>query len=180
MNYSKAMPFFWSNGLELLYCVNTDVIFPMIDWYVAPDHHRPSSTIPNHPWQSPTAHRKWPEMVVSASTNQVWTKITIRSYAWSFGHSDLDPSRVALVCFGLILSSGVCGGLRGSLGVQFVFPDPPRLFPGSPKIRWHTLGNARVCWGLICIIWPSPVFPWGANGGQCQVQCYHVVVSISP
>ena len=23
-------------------------------------------------------------MVVSASTNQVWTKITIRSYAWSF------------------------------------------------------------------------------------------------
>ena len=31
-----------------------------------------------------SAHRKWPEMVVSASTNQVWTKITIRSYAWSF------------------------------------------------------------------------------------------------
>ena len=31
-----------------------------------------------------SAHRKWPEMVVSVSTNQVWTKITIRSYAWSF------------------------------------------------------------------------------------------------
>ena len=31
-----------------------------------------------------SAHRKWPEMVVSASTNQVWTKITIRNYAWSF------------------------------------------------------------------------------------------------
>ena len=32
-----------------------------------------------------SAHRKWPEMVASASTNQVWTKITIRSYAcWSF------------------------------------------------------------------------------------------------
>ena len=31
-----------------------------------------------------SAHRKWPEMVVSASTNQVWTKITVRSYAWSF------------------------------------------------------------------------------------------------
>jgi hypothetical protein len=31
-----------------------------------------------------SAHRKWPEMVVSASTNQVWTKITIRGYAWSF------------------------------------------------------------------------------------------------
>ena len=29
-------------------------------------------------------HRKWPEMAVSASTNQVWSKITIRSYAWSF------------------------------------------------------------------------------------------------
>ena len=31
-----------------------------------------------------STHRKWPEMVVSASTNQVWTKITIRSYAWYF------------------------------------------------------------------------------------------------
>ena len=41
-----------------------------------------------------SAHRKWPEMIVSASTNQVWTKITIRSYAWSFGHSDPDPSNV--------------------------------------------------------------------------------------
>ena len=41
-----------------------------------------------------SAHRKWPEMVVSASTNQVWTKITIRSYAWSFGYSDPDPSNV--------------------------------------------------------------------------------------
>ena len=33
---------------------------------------------------SVSAHRKWPEMAVSASTNQVWSKITIRSYAWSF------------------------------------------------------------------------------------------------
>ena len=33
-------------------------------------------------------------MIVSASTNQKWTKITIRSYAWSFGHSDPDPSNV--------------------------------------------------------------------------------------
>ena len=39
-------------------------------------------------------HRKSQEMVVSASTNQVWTKITIRTYTWSFGHSDPDPSRV--------------------------------------------------------------------------------------
>ena len=31
-----------------------------------------------------SAHRKWPEMVASAFTNQVWTKITIKSYAWSF------------------------------------------------------------------------------------------------
>ena len=31
-----------------------------------------------------SVHRKWPEMIVSASTNQVWTKITIRSYVWSF------------------------------------------------------------------------------------------------
>ena len=30
------------------------------------------------------AHRKWPKMVVSASTNQVWTKITTRSFAWAF------------------------------------------------------------------------------------------------
>ena len=34
-----------------------------------------------------SAHRKWPEMVVSPSTNQVWTKITIRSYAHVFCHS---------------------------------------------------------------------------------------------
>ena len=31
-----------------------------------------------------SAHRKWPEIVVLASTNQVWTKIIIRIYAWSF------------------------------------------------------------------------------------------------
>ena len=31
-----------------------------------------------------SVHGKWPEMVVLASTNQLWTKITIRSYAWSF------------------------------------------------------------------------------------------------
>ena len=43
-----------------------------------------------------SANRKWPEMVmvVWASTNQVWTKITMRSYAWSFGHSDPDSTRV--------------------------------------------------------------------------------------
>ena len=48
-------------------------------------------------WPCPVSsvHRKWPEMVVSASTNQVWTKITMRSYAWSFGHSDQDPSNVS-------------------------------------------------------------------------------------
>ena len=35
-------------------------------------------------------------MVVSASTNQVWTKITIKSYAWSFAiqNSDPDPCSV--------------------------------------------------------------------------------------
>ena len=43
-----------------------------------------------------SAHRKWLEMVVSASTNKVWTKITVRSYAWSFGHSDPDPSNVLM------------------------------------------------------------------------------------
>ena len=26
--------------------------------------------------------------------NQAWTRITIRRYAWSFGHSDPDPSSV--------------------------------------------------------------------------------------
>ena len=41
-----------------------------------------------------SAHRKWPETVRSASTNQEWTKITIRSYAWSFGYSDPEPSNV--------------------------------------------------------------------------------------
>ena len=41
-----------------------------------------------------SAHRKWPEMVVSASTNQVWTKITIGSYAHIFCHSESDTSGV--------------------------------------------------------------------------------------
>ena len=47
-----------------------------------------------------SAHRKWPEMVVSASTNQLWTKITVRTYAWSFGHSDPDPSGVRRIAIG--------------------------------------------------------------------------------
>ena len=33
-------------------------------------------------------------MVVSVSTNQVCTKITVRSHAWSFGHLDPYPSNV--------------------------------------------------------------------------------------
>ena len=41
-----------------------------------------------------SAHRKWQEMVVSASTNQVWTKITVRSYAHVFCHSESDRSSV--------------------------------------------------------------------------------------
>ena len=41
-----------------------------------------------------SAHRKWPEMVVSASTNQVWTKFTIGSYAHIFCHSESDTSGV--------------------------------------------------------------------------------------
>ena len=35
-------------------------------------------------------------MVVSASTNQVWTKITIRSYAHVFCHSESDRSSVRI------------------------------------------------------------------------------------
>ena len=36
-------------------------------------------------------------MVVSASTNQLWIKMTIRTYAWSLCHSDPDPSSVFYV-----------------------------------------------------------------------------------
>ena len=36
-------------------------------------------------------------MVVSASTNQVWTKITIGSYAHVFCHSESDTSSVSLL-----------------------------------------------------------------------------------
>ena len=42
-----------------------------------------------------SAHRKWPEMVVSASTNQVWTKIIIGSYAHVLCHSESDTSGVS-------------------------------------------------------------------------------------
>ena len=44
-----------------------------------------------------SVHRKWPEIVVSASTNQVWTKITIRSYAHVYCHSESDRSSVPCV-----------------------------------------------------------------------------------
>ena len=45
------------------------------------------------------AHRKWPEMVVSASTNQVRTKITIRSFAWSFAiQNQIQAVRCPNVC----------------------------------------------------------------------------------
>ena len=50
-----------------------------------------------------SAHRKWPEMVVSASTNQVWTKITIGSYAHVFCHSESDTSSVYCIIFGTFI-----------------------------------------------------------------------------
>ena len=62
-----------------------------------------------------SAHRKWPVMVVSASNNQVWTKITIRSYAWSFSHSDPDPSSVnsrSIILIFLLTFTGICNSLR--------------------------------------------------------------------
>ena len=51
-----------------------------------------------------SAHRKWPEMVVSASTNQVWTKITIETYAWSFA----IQIRIQAVWGGKYVSQKVC------------------------------------------------------------------------
>ena len=46
-------------------------------------------------------------MVVSASINQVLTEITTRSYAWSYGHSDPDPSNVTSTHFPHILSMAI-------------------------------------------------------------------------
>ena len=43
-----------------------------------------------------SANRKWPEMVVSASTNQLWPKITIKIYPWSFAIQ--IPSSVKRIC----------------------------------------------------------------------------------
>ena len=61
-----------------------------------------------------SAHRKWPEMVVSASTNQVWTKITFGSYAYVFCHSESDTSSVnlfvGLIC---IFISNFSGATKG-------------------------------------------------------------------
>ena len=59
-------------------------------------------------------------MAVTASTNHVYTKIIIRSYAWSFGHSDPDPSNVIL-------------------GGTFIPESRVLSFVGSFSIRWSQL-----------------------------------------
>ena len=56
-------------------------------------------------------------MVLSASNNQLWFKMTVRSYALSFGHSDPDPTSVdpySIIPFGksavlrISIMTGIC------------------------------------------------------------------------
>ena len=77
-----------------------------------------------------SAHRKWPEIVVSASTNQVWTKITIRIYAHVLCHSESDTSSVKTFSFKLSI---------------FVWPPPPLIFRSSD-------GSGLMIWRILCRI----------------------------
>ena len=55
-----------------------------------------------------SAHRKWPEMVVSASTNQVWTKNTFSRNGLWFGYSERGTSSVSEVTFTLNYLRMIC------------------------------------------------------------------------
>ena len=80
-----------------------------------------------------STHRKWLEMVVSASINQVWTKITVRSYAWPFGHSDPDSSNVNSDRMAESAPSGWNRVIWQILGVQM-----PPCTPNSTGFEWQS------------------------------------------
>ena len=95
-----------------------------------------------------SAHRKWPEMVVSASTNQVWTKIIIRSYAWSFAIqiqiqavwycTVLGVSKTMYLSWSLTVIEFLLFGLKLSVY--------PKVFPQiSQTVGWHPSCNSFIC-----------------------------------
>ena len=79
-----------------------------------------------------SAHRKWPEMVESASTNQEWTKITIRSYAWSFS----IQNQIEAVCS---LSELVKEWMPNTVAIWPQTNFFPRIMGYSCKCKQHLL-----------------------------------------
>ena len=134
MKYCKAMPFFWSIGLELLYSGNTDDIsYNWLIWcrwpaltisnnpqpsLTFPDHldcPRPSLTIPDHPRLSPTVSRSgllWFALVWSCLRGSV-----------EFLGGPWGSNLFSLTLYdfsGVLRSTGVHGGLWFFLRNQFV------------------------------------------------------------
>ena len=89
-----------------------------------------------------SAHWKWPEMVVSASTNQLWIKMTIRTYAWSLCLSDPDPSSVNTPAVAEKIKDNIHG-------------DWSQSFP--PQIKGFNSGKNRNCGShlIACQISPA-------------------------
>ena len=75
-----------------------------------------------------SAHRKWPEMVLSAFTNQVWTKITIRTNAWSFA----IQIQIQAVCLQWYTAHTFCPMFHKGSGS--IMPSCPNILKSLPKI----------------------------------------------
>ena len=125
------------------------MIFPMINWYVAPDCLWLSPTISNHPWQF---------LTVLTVSECLQLSPTIPNYPWQFptvltvaDHPRLSP----IVSDCTLLFSTVSKGPRMSLTVpKRSWPYPTAGICGGP---WGSLG---VFGGLFCPPSP-PLFLWG-------------------
>ena len=97
-----------------------------------------------------SAHRKWPEMVVSASINQVWTKITIRSYALVYCHWESDRSSV--YCIGNVFTTKFTKTIFSwelKLDLQFSFLHPTlRFHRPCLKLQYE----ARMYLYMLCVV----------------------------
>ena len=99
----------------------------------------------------------------------VWTKITIRSYAWSFGHSDPDPSNV---------SGESIGELAGHIGMksfskQEEFHTNIKVI-SVESITFSYLFNQKIFskW-LVCSIWVQKVPNWTFGFWKKKFGLYH-------
>ena len=102
-----------------------------------------------------SAHWKWSEMVVSASTNQVWTRTTIISYAWSFAIQNQIQT--------------VCGGNKIMRYNVLTFSVPQ----GS-KVDWKfEAWRHQICG-------PGPKIDLWRSVPPCNLKCRPLFLFLSP